>query len=82
MKHINAFRWWLFKRLNVLIWGICPEPHRSNLEKIVTVKWKDLTADGNVIEAAKAELERRTTENHRIMQALHERAIRERNASH
>lgn len=31
---VNAIRWWMVKRLNVVIWALTPEPHRSNLREI------------------------------------------------
>lgn len=33
-KLVNAIRWWMVKRLNVVIWALTPEPHRSNLRQI------------------------------------------------
>ncbi len=37
---MSAFRWWLFKRLSSLGWYICPEPHRTNLQR-ATVSWPE-----------------------------------------
>lgn len=36
---INAIRWWMVKRLNVVIWALTPEPHRSNLRQIWTAQF-------------------------------------------
>jgi len=39
---MNAFRWWLFKKLSRVGWAICPEPQRTRLYqsmKIDTTVW-------------------------------------------
>jgi hypothetical protein len=79
MGSIAEFRWWLFKRLNAVIWKICPEPHKSNLERIVTVQWKDLVKDGTVDPAVQADVEARAAKNRFMLRALQEQAMRSRN---
>jgi hypothetical protein len=37
---MTNFRWWIFKRLSSLGWWICPEPHRTNLQR-ATVSWAE-----------------------------------------
>lgn len=34
-------RWWLFKRLSVFGWWICPEPHKSRLQAAMPT-WADV----------------------------------------
>lgn len=29
---MTAIRWWLFKKISVFGWWVCPEPHRTNLQ--------------------------------------------------
>jgi hypothetical protein len=53
---INAFRWWLCKRLNVVTWWICPEPHRTNLGRIFQVQWDDANRSGLVERMAEEEM--------------------------
>lgn len=36
-----AIRWWMFKKLSVLGWWICPEPHKSRLQS-VTPSWEQM----------------------------------------
>lgn len=38
---MNAFRWWLFKRLSEIGWRICPEPQRTDLQYVMP-SWGDL----------------------------------------
>ena len=41
---MNAFRWWLFRRLSELGWWICPEPHKSVLQASMSfdkTMWED-----------------------------------------
>lgn len=37
----TAFRWWLFKQLSALGWWVCPEPHKSRLQRAMPT-WKEL----------------------------------------
>jgi hypothetical protein len=30
---MTRFRWWLFRHISTLGWWICPEPHRSRLQR-------------------------------------------------
>lgn len=41
----TAFRWWLFKQLSALGWWVCPEPHKSRLQRAMPT-WKELSDAG------------------------------------
>ncbi len=38
---MTEFRYWLFKKISAIGWRICPEPHRSNLQRGVGT-WEEV----------------------------------------
>jgi hypothetical protein len=69
MKYIAKFRWWLFKKLNTMVWAICPEPHKSNLGKM----WGEAKSAREVL---------REKEIDARVKREYEHAVRQRNAPH
>lgn len=37
---MNAIRWWLFRRFSSIGWAICPEPQKSDLQRVMP-SWAD-----------------------------------------
>lgn len=48
---MNGLRWWMFKKLSSLGWWICPEPHKSNLMRVMP-SWEGLERNADYIAAA------------------------------
>lgn len=40
---VSNFRWWLFVQLSNIGWRVCPEPHRSRLQRGIG-SWDDIEA--------------------------------------
>lgn len=36
------FRWWLFMKLSVVGWWVCPEPYRSVMHRLFDLRWEEV----------------------------------------
>lgn len=47
---MDGMRWTIFKLLSRLGWWICPEPHKTNLQRVMP-SWESLERNADYIEA-------------------------------
>lgn len=37
-RKLHAIRWWAFQKIFNLVWKICPQPQRSQLQKVTNFR--------------------------------------------